>query len=510
MDKIDINELFQGLDGALFVQPYGPNTAPELLRCYGITDGPNEPRGAVTPNFCPSPLRGGGYRFVSQSQGPPEMLTMTVQVPVGRTSLWLERELLNCPTSFMLHLGTCGTKGEFGNFELGLQLQFATITNKGPYENALQRNEEGEVLKSFALVAVPPMPIYHEIEHLTYLTTAEAESARSMWFGMNPRCFGPCGADRLRCDWGMIVYEAGTDAVANVEWTRTGGALWTTAVGPFPINEHNSTVVGFEVGRTGWRWIVGNGVGAVGAQQVAWTDDWGVTWNVVAFGGANDFLPWTRSLYALDRTHIWAGTDDEDIWFSGDGGLTWTAQYTGAGTDDINAIKFLNYDYGLAVGVANTILFTEDGGTHWTALTGPPAQAAVAAMSCEIFSPYRYQVGYADGTLWYTHDGGTVWVQRLIDTNPTGHVSTDSINDIMYVDQLVGFLVTTWTEDSNKHAAIYRTVSGGFQWEVWWTGTMDSPCTHGFATVWACGWDHAYAAGCPISTLATIVELAEY
>lgn len=70
-----------------------------------------------------------------------------------------------------------------------------------------------------------------------------------------------------------------------------------------------------------------------------------------------------------------ATTADSEIWYSDDGGSTWTAAtitesagYWTTYTFDINDMHFMNALEGIAVGTAGLVLFTADAGATWTEL----------------------------------------------------------------------------------------------------------------------------------------------
>ncbi|GAG37424.1 unnamed protein product, partial [marine sediment metagenome] len=247
----------------------------------------------------------------------------------------------------------------------------------------------------------------------------------------------------------------------------------------------------------------------------AWSDDSGTTWNVVTVGSTNgEGGQWGGALFALDHRHIWFVTDQGNIFFSTDGSLSWTEQGIGVTGNALNYVRFVDYNFGIAVGETDTVLITSDGGAHWNSVTGP---GGADYLCCTIFDGHRAWVGDSAGSLFYTDlldtsMAATDWAERLLDT-PTGALSTDRINDIMFVresgfqtDDHCGYLVTKWKEDSNYHGAIYRTINGGYDWEIWYTATMDTPVT-GLNAVWACGQNQAFAVGTDIGGVATIIEL---
>jgi len=78
----------------------------------------------------------------------------------------------------------------------------------------------------------------------------------------------------------------------------------------------------------------------------------------------------------LDRNRMWVGYATGNMYYTRDGGETWTIRsFLGSGTGAVKAIKFVD-DY-VGYVVHNTaapvgyVLFTFDGGYTWERLTSP-------------------------------------------------------------------------------------------------------------------------------------------
>jgi len=160
--------------------------------------------------------------------------------------------------------------------------------------------------------------------------------------------------------------------------------------------------VQFVSARQGW---------VAGAGRVLATADGGRTWTTQYTGTAKlDQVDFT------DAEHGWAvGTNA--LLRATDGGATWTALTEPCET--IESVHFVTQDLGYAVaggaqvwlsgGVpaavdGGQLLRTTDGGSHWTRVTGAPAQAQTACFS----GPANGFVG-TPGKVWHTTDGGASW-----------------------------------------------------------------------------------------------------
>jgi len=448
------------------------------------------------------------------------MPTTTITAHVGKNKDWLEH-VISCPTTYYIHKVPCGDRRLFLNFERSWTLRYGMVTQRTlSAMAALMSATTGDSTQAFDLSMDVTKDTFKLV--MSYLVSGDDVDANDLAF-CNPRvCTGYCGPAKDVCDEGLVVYDADTGVPANVDYTVNGGTTWTLVAGPFGNDEHIISAACFPVSDgTLTRWIVARGVtDGANPPEIGWTDDSGTTWHLVNIGTAalnGIFHLWTGALFALDYRHIWSGLSNGDIYFSDDGGVTWTEQAPGTTTDGINYIHFVDENYGLAVCAANQmVLFTRDGGRHWNALAGPGASSLLC---CDILNAHRAWIGDGAGHLWYTnvlHENMVAgdWAERLLDT-PTGSVSTDRINDIMFVresgastDDHCGFLVTKWEDgDGDYHGAIYRTINGGFDWEIWYTGAMDSTVTYGLDAVWACGQNLAYAVGDLISGAPTIITL---
>ena len=228
--------------------------------------------------------------------------------------------------------------------------------------------------------------------------------------------------------------------------------------------------------------------------------------------GNGGFVPWNGGLFAWDRWNLWCCTDTAagaagDIFKSTDGGVTWDLQLSAA-SDALNCIRFASVDVGLCVGDTNEIQYTDDSGLHWTTITGPVAQNAADCLTCAIINENSWYVGYDDGELWYTADGGTNWSQLALGLPAAGH-TISAINDMGHVGEHIIWLAIHGNDGANEVGFVARSVTGGStgSWEYSQAPT-DCATGNGFEAIHVCGVNQAFAVGC-IETTSYIVEVAE-
>jgi photosystem II stability/assembly factor-like uncharacterized protein len=496
-------------NGSIFVQPDGPNGAVFWLGCHDMGDIA-VPRGDVTQTYCPDPSAHGKWLVSTVVQASPGgRITTTLTIPHGKTADWLEKIARgNCPFAVYVNYWECGRRDQFGNFERGFALEDVIMTARGKQGIATREGPVPGTL-TFDISAKATEDYFQLVK--TRLTTTETEELNGVTFCNEEQCAGDCGPQMDPCTNGYAASGSAVGpATAKIQKTTNGGVTWAAcAADPFGAGYDAGPIVCFPITRNTTRVLTGRSTTVVASPAaIAYSDNGGTTWVSVNVGATNgEFFEVTHSICALDSAHIWAVTDQTNVFMSVDGGLTWVQQAEPTASA-LWAIKFLDANIGLAVGAANAIILTVDGGEHWTAVTGPASEAAVVAKSCDILSKNRFWVGYADGTLWYTQDGGTTWAQRAIAT-PVGSTAINAILDINALDDYCIWLCgQAAIAGPAKIGFLERSVNGGATWEVWESTTMGAAGT-GWNSVWPCDYNHAFTVGGVEAGTASIYEMAE-
>lgn len=494
-------ETFKTKDnGGLWIQPDGPNTKPSLLPCYDLEEI-DAPEGGITLSQC---FNGkGGWKTVGYTEEAPEPITTTLGTYKGKTRDWLER--VKCPFTLYVNLRDCGKVDVFDNFVRGMALDVAKIVSR-KHMGLVRRSEDLNAEQTFDIQALPPLIEYFSMTALRQ-AVSETEALNDIIMCSAEKCAGPCGDATDLGDGGIAVGDAATGSpsnIANVLATENGGGAWTaTAANPFAGAEHIMSATCFDIGRTTTRWIVARGTtDAANPAEIAYSDDEGATWIQVNVGSVNgQFANDSGALFALDQYHIWLVTNGGYIYFSDDGGITWTAQSSGtATTNTLRAIHFSDYLNGYAVGNTNTILKTNDGGITWAVVTGPTAKAAVNIYTVNVRDSLHVWLGYASATstasnLYYTNDGGTVWNQRTF-----GDSSAGSVDDIDFVDDYIAFLVHN---TAAPVGTVYYTVNGGYSWQE-----ISTPTNAGLNAIDALSPTLAFVAGEPQGGTAVLLKVS--
>lgn len=486
--------------GALFVQRNGPNTKPIYAGCHTLDDI-EAPEGDVELIRCFLP--DGRWVTVGQTQGPPDPVTTTITGLLFKTASVVER--LTCP-AVIYALTMCGSRTDiFINYDRGVALNVARKTGV-TYSNLVHREEENASERAVAISATPPLfEVFSLKDAVARQSTTQVVALNDIAICGDPQCAGVCGVAAVELCESLVAagdtLAGSPTGSAEVIETSNSGTLWSaTATDPFASDEIVAGVECFQLDKDTNRIVVARGTTDAGnPAEIAYSDDNGATWTTVNVGTVvGQFAPHNGSLFALDRNNIWLGTDDGYVYKSEDAGESWSVQESGVITaDEINGISFADENRGLFVGNANIIAETSDGGSTWSALTGPAAQAGINIWSVEWSG--RWWIGYeTTGELWYSEDEGDNWLQRTYD----GAASQISIPKIDFVDELNGYFVSN---TAAPVGTIYHTVDGGYTWQPLTTTTNS-----GLNSVIGCDPNLAYAVGEVTGGTAVILKVNVY
>jgi photosystem II stability/assembly factor-like uncharacterized protein len=173
----------------------------------------------------------------------------------------------------------------------------------------------------------------------------------------------------------------------------TGGSSWGGIGGDVPP-VFRFRAVDFPDAQHGWT------VGDSGT--VWWTVDGGASWSHAYPGGG------AAALSAPDATHVWFVGGSGQITCTPDGGATWVQQSSGT-TKTLEGVSFPDVTHGWVVGLGGTILATADGGSTWSPqVSGSEADLTAVSFADDL---HGVAVGYL-GTVLVTTDGGKTWTQR--------------------------------------------------------------------------------------------------
>lgn len=465
------NQYILAGEGALWVQPDGPNTKPVFLGCHENGDL-DEPLGDIKLKFCPDPGEVNSWQVVTSIQSAPGPIKTAIKTKLQRVQDYLEA-LGNCPGALYL-LHSCGKRNIFGTWDRAWIIKQFRASGRKTSKTTAAEPEAQDVSEMSVDVQAEKMLREFAI-NVVRQDTAETEDAKAINYLDRARCQGSCGTVIKKGDMAYVgtgVLAGSPVNTANLLETLDAGVNWaTTPSNPFTAGIVIGAVAVFQYDKSTNRILVAPGTAGAGAMRIAISDDGGHTWTLVTVGAVTgQFAPYAKSLFAPDASHIWLGTNDGYIYFSEDGGATWVAQTAGdLTTGDINVIEF-NGDYGYASGETAAILKSIDGGDIWSLVT-PPTGVTADSHALKVHDKYRAWVGFDDSTLWYTADAGTNWYQRTFPDNGT----TNGIPGMAWYDDYVGFMLYNPTANT---AYLRMTINGGYTWE-----TVDVPPNAGLVDI---------------------------
>lgn len=491
-------------DTGVFIQ-LQPGKQPYYLgECIDLDSIPNPRLGGVDPIYCWN-SRKDGFVEKGTKLSPPGRIEFTVSELIEQTASWLDK--LNCPFTFFALQSTCGERGTFGNWERGSVVANTRVI-EDTLNNVAHHVDDNEVMHELSLSgSIPRMDVWPMAA--ARQTTTEIRALTAVDPCGNLFCGDDCGAQTEPCDNWVASSDGSTassftDGKANVWVSADKGVTWTaTAADPFAVNENILAIACFEISKGVNRYLVVRGTDPANPLEAAYSDDGGATWTLVEIGSTNgETIVGPKGLFALDSQHLWLVTDQGNVFYSADGGESWTDQGADgvSGGNPLNAINFLDTDIGFAVGDSDTVIKTIDGGAHWTAATATGTGDDL--LSLWVFSKYRVLVG-TDGTaastspLWMSFDGGATWEAKTF----TGYL-TESVADMFFFNAMRGVIVTN---TSAPVGSVHETIDGGHNWRE-----LTIPSNSGLNAIAMCDMNKAMVVGEVNTGTAFIGSLGAY
>lgn len=147
----------------------------------------------------------------------------------------------------------------------------------------------------------------------------------------------------------------------------------------------------------------------LGAQKIFRSKDGGNTWDTVSAPSS------CRNMSFIDSLRGWIVGIHKRVYFTQDGGLTWNLIHSGGDTT-FKEVKFLTSKIGFLVETfggawpTTRILKTIDGGYTWTSVFSPWPYGIRCFDFCDSLNGYVVIYdGYVDYKIYRTSDGGNTW-----------------------------------------------------------------------------------------------------
>lgn len=434
-------------------------------------------RGDITPIYIPDPDRYGQFITAGKIQGERSLPTLQVSFRFRSDGAGvLSRFVRNsCDHDVQVHMGLCQNPQDFnGGWEKILVLQRARPTNwSTPELGAFAPGDEALVDENIDFSGEDLYEILRQI-WATEAASQIVQEIIDVTICDAVTC-GQCGIPSCGCDivFALTLSVGGSPGLAaEIIFTENGGETYQdTNVSTLAANQDP------------------NAFACVGSLMVVISEDsesihhapigdileGTETWTEIATGFVAGNGP--LAMWAESHSHVWIVAENGYVYFTSDPTTGVIVQDAGVTvTEDLNDVHAFDILNVLAVGDNNALLLTRNGGTTWTAITGP--NPAVVLNTCWMAAPDIWWVGDAGGQLWYTVDAGINWTEKLFPGSGTGEV-----RDIKFANSTVGYLSHDTVAPAGR---ILRTISGGESWYVVPEGNSALPANDRINALWPC------------------------
>lgn len=432
-----------------------PSHAPEyqaLARATGVSQG----LGTITPIRVQDPNKYGSFITLDKVRGQADLAGLSLEFRMTRSrSPVLDIVRKGCPMDIQIHIGACKDPTDFDlGWEKILVLEDADASNYSTDDlGAFDGDQDTVVTETLELMGSD----YYEILPMGFAAQAASQIVQEVT-GVaicDSRTCGACGIPSDGCQRVFAVQVpagASPGLPSEVVFTTDGGGSWDESIiTSLGANEAPSFL--FCVGP--FLVVLSNASGSLHYASIVDILNGDEVWTEVTDGFNGSGQPNAGVSFGRSNTYIVG--DGGYIYHTTDPTSSVEAQSSGDVTaQDLLAIDAYDEDNLLAGGGANAILVTANAGDTWSLVSGPGAQAGVSVTAVKMLSPLTWLVGYADGDLYYTIDGGVNWTEKGLPGGLTG------IDGISFSNATVGYLIGH-TATAGK---ILRTVNGGYSWYV--------------------------------------------
>jgi len=456
-------------EGALWIQPDGLNTKPQYLGCHEMGDI-SEGVGDIKLFYCPDPSVPNRWNVVGSFQGEPGAVTSSIATDMNKTGDYLEKQ--KCPFPLYVLKKTCGKKSNFNGWDRAFVLNNTYITKRGLSKmTAKEPGNQDRSVMTFDITA-ELMKRFWQFES-TRTAFTDTENLVSVYVCGEDSCSGDCGSATYRGANAHVATDVKSGSPGNSAevWSLNnpsqvaGGAGINAQIATAPFTGKGiATVECLIMSETVTRLIAVVG-SANGFNTVAYSDDAGTTWTLVALSTTGLYGVGPKCLLVKDFYNIWLCLTAGWIYFSSDGGASWTAQHSATLTFQ-SLYAMAGYDNyriwcvgGANPAAGNVILRTTDG-SNWELITGPATQTTKCARAVGVSGRDTVWVGYDDGKLFYTTNSGLTWTQRTWSLSST--TTTQGIRSMEWYNEFFAVFVYN---TSTPLGSVWVTINGGYDWE---------------------------------------------
>jgi photosystem II stability/assembly factor-like uncharacterized protein len=391
----------------------------------------------------------GQFKVVSTRRNTPDNPTITLSA--FRETVMLLREL-PCAPNLLIYYAKCGADEDPTNYDFIDYIEGLNITeiSQSGVVNAIAADDATDVGVDIVVefsaeiddtfVIKPLIPTALTISALSGRIIDDIAVCDPL-----AQC-GECDAETIGCQtlWIITRGSPGFYGDARIYKSTDGGSVWVEQTNSMTVDSDTLTAVDCD----GDVVIITNGTTA----EYQFTNDGGITWTLVTT--PTQVL---NDVFVLSSTRIWFAAAGGFVYFSDDKGASVTAQESGtATTEDLNSIHFSDSELGYAVGNNNAFIRTTNGGTNWSAVTGPAVGVNLNAVESVTDSNIVY-IGDANGAVWRSTDKGATWTSVLSGFSTLAGGITDIAICECNVILIAGI-------DADGLGSVYQSIDGGNTW----------------------------------------------
>lgn len=446
----------------------------EFLGCHNLT-GISVPRGESNPVYC----RVGKNKFAIQRtwKGTPGLGSLTV---VAYDTILNALQELGCAFNLVVLHSASGADDDPTNFQYLYYYNGVEITSEDtdPHVVGMSPDDQTAIMLSMPASFRQRVKVKGLSAQTIDVSDITTNDLNAISFCDDPSCDNFGNLETIGCQTGFAVSDGAT---AKIIKFTSGGGTQTEISSPFTNADDNIVDIKCDEGVV----IVVNGE----TSEYAYSWDSGTTWSVITTP-----IKTINKAYMLGGTKIWFVCQDGYIYYSNNRGASVTAQTQGGATsqslNDISAADSLTL---YAVGDNNALIKTTDGGSIWTALTGP----AVGIFPNDLYKVLAIPgtdivlIGDEQGNIYRSVDGGTTWTTVFSGTTATaggirGLVSADCNVILMAANDQDPYFYSGGSVDG----IVYQSVDGGNSWMG-----IDMPNNDGILDLFACDVNRYWAVG---------------
>ena len=450
-------EIFKTPYSRVFIIEDGaaPQNVPEYLGLAAA--GANSwKQGTLTPIRKPSDERYGEFDIIDMIQGAPDLPQLTIESrmrPLISDLLKIVKK--GCAVDIQVHIGSCQNPQDFnGGWEMVRVLELAHASDYNTSNlGALDADQQAAVTETVPFSGENLFDLKH-LRPQEVAQTALTDIVNRVLICDAKSC-GECGVSSDGCQIQFAITGPTTGSPglpSEVLYSIDGGHTWSsTSISGLALGSAatDAACVGANLV------VISSTDNALFYAPIADILTHTETWTKVTTGFVATKTP--NRIVSLGTNLTWIAANGGYVYFTDDVTTGVTAQTDGSvTTQNLGGIHAFDKDNVVAVGAANVVLDSINGGDTWSLITGPSVGVVLNTVFMQ--SASRWLVGDAGGNLSYTLTSGYSWVAKLFPGSGAG-----SVRDIQFASKCVGYMAHDTAAPAGR---VLRTIDGGHSWVV--------------------------------------------